>query len=101
MAAVAVIYGTGNGIMTIVRGMAVPEMLSREAYGAINGALAAPSLVARAVAPLGAAALWAVTQNYDGVLIAIFAGAVLTVIGFWAAARCSVPWTGKMRTVSS
>ena len=101
MAAVAVIYGAGNGIMTIVRGMAVPEMLSREAYGAINGALAAPSLVARAVAPLGAAALWAVTQNYDGVLIAIFAGAVLTAVGFWIAARCSVPWSGKMRTVSS
>jgi MFS family permease len=101
MAAVAVIYGAGNGIMTIVRGMAVPEMLSREAYGAINGALAVPSLVARAVAPLGAATLWAVTQNYDGVLIAIFDGAVLTAVGFWIAARCSVPWTGKRRTVSS
>ena len=90
IAAVAVIYGAGNGIMTIVRGMAVPEMLSRDAYGAINGALAAPSLVARAVAPLGAAALWAVTQNYDGVLIAVFAGAVLTAIGFWIAAGCRI-----------
>lgn len=91
MAIVAVIYGVGNGIMTVVRGMAVPEMLSRGAYGAINGALAAPSLVARAVAPVGAAALWAVTQNYDGALIAIFATAVLSAIGFWMAAQCSVP----------
>jgi hypothetical protein len=31
MAAVAVIYGAGNGIMTIVRGMAVPEMLRQPA----------------------------------------------------------------------
>jgi hypothetical protein len=28
MAGVAMIYGAGNGIMTIVRGAAVPEMLS-------------------------------------------------------------------------
>lgn len=97
MAAVAVIYGAGNGVMTIVRGMAVPEMLSREAYGAINGALAGPSLVAKAVAPAGAAALWAVTQNYDGVLIAIFAGALLTAIGFWAATLFSVRSAGAMR----
>jgi hypothetical protein len=90
VAAVAVIYGAGNGVMTIVRGMAVPEMLSREAYGAINGAVTAPKLIARAAAPLGAAALWAVTQNYDGVLMAIFAGALLTAVGFWIAARCSL-----------
>ncbi len=93
MAAVAILYGAANGIMTIVRGMAVPEMLSREAYGAINGALAGPSFVARAAAPAGAAALWAATQNYDGVLIAIFAGAALTAIGFWIAARWSAQGT--------
>ncbi|WP_088348221.1 MULTISPECIES: MFS transporter [Rhodomicrobium] len=90
MAAVAVIYGAGNGIMTIVRGMAVLDMLSRRAYGAINGALSGPSLIARAAAPAGAAALWAATQNYDGVLLAIFAGAVITAIGFWVAAALSM-----------
>nr|WP_210191593.1 MULTISPECIES: MFS transporter [Rhodomicrobium] len=89
MAAVAVIYGAGNGIMTIVRGMAVPEMLSRHSYGAINGALTGPSLLAKALAPAGAAALWAVTQNYNGVILAIFAGALLTAIGFWSAALLS------------
>ena len=55
IAAVCILYGAGNGIMTIVRGMAVPEMLTREAYGAINGALAAPGMLARALAPVGAA----------------------------------------------
>jgi predicted MFS family arabinose efflux permease len=97
MAAMALIYGAGNGVMTIVRGMAVPEMLSRQAYGAINGALIGPSLVARAIAPLGAAALWSLTQNYDGVLVAIFAGALLTAFGFWAATLFSVRATDRMR----
>lgn len=85
MGAVAVLYGGANGIMTIVRGLAVPEMLSREAYGAISGALIAPSHVSRAMAPAGAALLWSTTQSYDGVVIAIVAGATLTAIGFWTA----------------
>ncbi|HEY0834085.1 MAG TPA: MFS transporter, partial [Azospirillum sp.] len=46
LAAFAVVYGAANGIMTIVRGLAVPEMLTRAAYGAINGALAVPSIAA-------------------------------------------------------
>ncbi len=75
--------------LPIVRGMAVPEMLSRESYGAINGMLAAPSLVARAAAPAAAAALWKATGSYGGVLVAIFAGAALTAIGFWIAAAMS------------
>jgi hypothetical protein len=75
--------------MTIVRGMAVPEMLSRRAYGAINGALTAPALIAKSAAPLGAALLWSVTQTYDAVLIALFAGGALTAAGFWTAATLS------------
>ncbi len=47
--------------------------------------LVGPSLVAKALAPGGTAALWAVTQNYDGVVIAIFAAALLTAVGFWTA----------------
>ena len=96
MAVVAVMYGAANGIMTIVRGLAVPEMLSREAYGAISGALAGPSLVARAAAPVGAAAIWSATQTYDSVLIVIFVGATLTAIGFWIAARFSASSAGRM-----
>jgi MFS family permease len=86
MAAVAILYGGANGIMTIVRGLAVPEMLSRESYGAITGALVAPSLVSRAAAPAGAALLWSATQSYNGVIIATIAGAALTAVGFWIGA---------------
>lgn len=45
------IHGMANGVMTIVRGLAVPEMLTREAYGALNGVLALPGTVAKALAP--------------------------------------------------
>lgn len=85
----AVIYGAANGIFTIVRGTAVPEMLTRDAYGAINGALAAPSTVARAVAPFAAALLWTWGGSYTSVLVAAIAGSVLVAMAFWFAALAS------------
>jgi predicted MFS family arabinose efflux permease len=78
----AIIYGAANGVMTIVRGLAVPEMLTHEAYGAINGVLAAPGLVARALAPAGAALLWSAAHSYDAVLIAAIIGAALAAVSF-------------------
>jgi len=89
VAAIVALYGSANGIMTIVRGLAVPEMLTRQAYGAVNGALAAPSMLARALAPAGAALLWAQSQSYGAVLSAMAAGGVLLAGAFWAAAAFS------------
>jgi len=89
VACVAALYGAANGIMTIVRGLAVPEMVTREAYGAVNGVLAAPATVSRAIAPVGAAVLWAWSGSYDPVLLAAIAGALILVAGFWAAAILS------------
>lgn len=89
MAVVAAAWGAANGILTIVRGLAVPELLTRQAYGAINGALTAPTLIAMALAPLGAAALWAVSDSYATVLPALIAGGLLLTFGFWAAAAIS------------
>jgi hypothetical protein len=54
----ATLYGAGNGIMTIVRGTAVADLIGRTHYGAINGALTVPMTVARALAPVVAAAIW-------------------------------------------
>ncbi|WP_139789131.1 hypothetical protein [Manganibacter manganicus] len=48
LSGIAASYGAANGIITIVRGFMVPEMLSRDAYGA----LVAPMNVTLAVAPL-------------------------------------------------
>ncbi|MFK8253313.1 MFS transporter [Ancylobacter terrae] len=89
IAIVAAMYGAANGIMTIVRGLAVPEMLTRQAYGAVNGALTAPASVSRAVAPLGAALLWSASGSYDAVLLALLAGTLVLALGFWSAAALS------------
>ena len=85
--AFALIYGAANGVMTIVRGNIVAELYGRQNYGRINGALAAPALVATAVGPLVAAWLWARLASHDAlvlVLIAVAAGAALL---FGVAAR--------------
>lgn len=89
--AFALLYGGANGIMTIIRGTAVPDLMWREGYGAINGALTFPSSVARALAPLGAAVIWGVRQDYGLVLWSIIGGALLAAAGFWYAAASARP----------
>jgi MFS family permease len=89
VAIAALIYGAANGIMTIVRGIAIPEMISKEAYGAINGTLVVPMTVSRALSPLAAAALWSATGSYATTMAAVVALAVLMVLIFWAAAATS------------
>ncbi|PLC49075.1 MFS transporter [Pollutimonas subterranea] len=87
--AVCVVYGASNGIFTIVRGLVVPEMLSRRAYGAINGLLTFPSTLARAFAPVAAALLWSSTMSYGVVVWSIAACAALLTLSFWLAAWTS------------
>ena len=75
----ASLYGAGNGIVTIVRGAIPVELFGRDHYGAINGALAAPVLAAKAAGPLVASLVWTLTGGYDqviGVLAAVALGAV-------------------------
>lgn len=86
-----IVYGAGTGIMTIVRGISVPEMVSREGYGAISGAINTAMLLARAVGPLAAAWITLQTGGYTGTLIAMLVIAVAMVLCFWAAARLSRP----------
>jgi predicted MFS family arabinose efflux permease len=86
IAAVAAFYGAANGIITIVRGMAVPEMISREGYGAVNGSLVGPMNIMTALAPLAAALIWQASGGYGAVLVAIFAGSLTLCVGFWFAA---------------
>lgn len=89
IAMVALLYGCANGIVTIVRGLSVPEMLTREAYGAVNGAMSAPSTVSRALAPLAGAMIWSMSGSYDAVLFSIVIMTVVVAAGFWLAAYLS------------
>lgn len=83
----AVIYGAGNGIVTIVRGTVPADLFGREGYGAMNGLLAAPALVARAAGPLAGAALLAPFGGYGGVIVFLAAIALLAAISFTIAVR--------------
>jgi predicted MFS family arabinose efflux permease len=91
VALVTLLYGAANGVITIVRGAAVPELLTERSYGAINGVMNAPATMARALAPLAAAALWTAGQSYHPVILAILAGSIVLALGFWSAAWLSRP----------
>lgn len=83
----AVFYGMSNGMMTIVRGTIVPEVLGHEGYATINGALAFPTTVLKAVAPLAAAMLWSLGGGYVVVLWSILAIYGLSALSLWLATR--------------
>lgn len=83
----AVLYGTGNGVMTIVRGAIPAALYGRDHYGAVNGALAAPALVAKAAGPLVAALMFTATGNYNAVLVLLIATGALAAALLWIATR--------------
>jgi MFS family permease len=89
LVAFAVIYGIGNGVMTIVRGAIAAELFGREAYGAINGAMAAPVIVAKAAGPLVAALLFAWLGGYDRTLVVLIVVGAVSAAVFALSARAS------------
>jgi MFS family permease len=78
----AALYGAGNGIMTIVRGTAVADLIGRTHYGAINGALTMPTMVAKALAPVVTAAIWSATGDPSLMLWTLLGSAVIGAVGF-------------------
>ena len=73
VACFCILYGLSNGILTIVRGTVPQALFGRDNYGAISGALAGPSLVARAAGPLAVAALIEVEPSVPVVLALLLA----------------------------
>lgn len=55
----ALLYGTGNGVITIVRGAIPVELYGAAHYGAVNGAMATPVLLAKAAGPIAASLAFA------------------------------------------
>ncbi|MGA2083876.1 MAG: MFS transporter [Holophaga sp.] len=83
-AAVAVL-GLGNGLLTIVRGTAVPELVGVGGYGEVNGLLTLPVMAARACGPAAAAAIWFRTGDPAGMLWALVGCTVVGSLGFLGA----------------
>jgi predicted MFS family arabinose efflux permease len=79
------LFGFGNGIMTIVRGTLPQALFGPENYGAIAGALAGPSLILKAAGPLAIA--WVIGGHANTALpLTILWG--VSVVSF----ACSLMW---------
>jgi MFS family permease len=85
----AVIYGVANGLITILRGMAVPEFIGPEGYGVVSGALTMPTNLMRAAGPVLASLAWAAFGGYTPVLWGLAGIMLIAAAGFAAAAVLS------------
>lgn len=82
-----VVFGMGNGMLTIVKGTAMAQYVSRDFVASLNGALGLPLAFARASAPLLLAVSWSGTTSYTLGLILLLVLAYLGVGAIWLAQR--------------
>ncbi len=81
------LYGLGNGMLTIVKGTAMAQYVSREHMASLNGALGVPLALARAGAPLLLGLLWNPQTGYRTGLWLLLAVSVMAVLALWSAQR--------------
>jgi hypothetical protein len=80
-------WAVADGLMTIIRAAGTAEILGREGYGAVTGALSAISVLPRTAAPLLLALLWDGMGGYGLVPWLLVAVGLLGAAGFVLAAR--------------
>ena len=83
MVPIAILFGAITGTMTIVKGVAVPEVLTKDAYGVINGAMNVPIKAIKAFAPGLAAVFWMLGTGYQGVLYILIILSVISAFFFY------------------
>ncbi len=88
-----VLWGIGNGMLTIVKGTAIAEYVDREHVASLNGALGLPLALARAAAPLGLGLLWSPEHGYAVGLGVLLCTSVLGVVALVAAQKLSTKAT--------
>jgi len=81
------LYGLGNGMLTIVKGTAIAQYVSREHVASLNGALGLPTALARAVSPWLLGVLWTQDVGYRNGLAVLLAGSVVAVLALLLAQR--------------
>lgn len=79
------LYGAGVGLYTIVRATTPAEIFGRDNFGALNGALAAPSLVARSAGPIGASLVVTASGGYAGALWMLLVVTLVGAVSYWIA----------------
>jgi MFS family permease len=84
-------FGLGFGIASLAAPALLVDRYGTTAYATIAGTLALPTTLAKAGAPLGAAALLSTTGGYLPVLAAISAGCLVAAVGILTRARKPPP----------
>ncbi|MFI5891101.1 MFS transporter [Actinoplanes sp. NPDC051513] len=82
-------FGLGFGVASLAGPALLADRYGTAAYGSIAGTLATPVTLAKAVAPLGAAALYAASGGYLPVLVVV--GGLCLVAAAGILARASTP----------
>jgi predicted MFS family arabinose efflux permease len=85
-----VLYGLGNGMLTIVKGTAIAQYVNREHVASLNGALGIPTAIARALAPVLLGVLWTRETGYRWGLAVLLAVAVVACVALVMAQRKSL-----------
>lgn len=80
-----VLFGMGNGMLTIVKGTAIAQYVSRDHIATLNGALGLPLAIARAATPLALGWLWSPLAGYTFGLWMLVAVALTGIAAlYWA-----------------
>ena len=85
------LYGMGNGMLTIVKGTAMAQYVNRDHVASLNGALGLPLALARFGAPLTLGLLWTPRSGYTAGLYLLLAFSVVGVLALMLAQRHSLP----------
>ena len=84
------LYGLGNGLLTIVKGTAMAQYVSRDHVASLNGALGVPLALVRAAAPLLLGVLWSEQAGYTQGLWMLLGFSVLGTAALALAQRLSL-----------
>lgn len=84
------LYGLGNGMLTIVKGTAIAQYVNREHVASLNGALGVPTAVARAIAPALLGLMWTQQAGYRWGLAVLLGTGVVSALALVGAQRRSL-----------
>ena len=81
------LWGMGNGMLTIVKGTAMALYVSQAHVASLNGALGLPLALSRAAAPLLLGLLWSPAGGYSTGIVTLLLGSLLGLGAFILAQR--------------
>ena len=81
------LWGMGNGMLTIVKGTAMALYVSQAHVASLNGALGLPLALSRAAAPLLLGLLWSPAGGYSTGIVTLLLGSLLGLGAFVLAQR--------------